>query len=357
MKLTLKSLAISFAIMLAAVSYSIASPAVASAASRDCDDNAVVHCGTLTLSELRDNYKGDVKALYTYFGITSGMIRNSDNIKQGYVTKSGDVLVGDNVIASNALTAGRESLDGSVSVVAGGTTFYERSPSVSFTSDRLEAFVFVDDSGKFLGAVIKSCGNPVKAVAKTTPSVVCTSVTVNKISRTEYTFTGKAEAKDGATILGYDFRVTGPSTDKSIPVRSNKPEVTTEKVSLETAGEYKVVLTVKTSLGDTGSDNCAAKFTVENAPKPPKPDEPKKVKVCDPETKEIIEVNEDEAGNYKPVDDPACQDEQPKPDVEEIASTGPADMAIGAAGLGVLTGAGYYFRASRTRLLDALRKQ
>ena len=49
-----------------------------------------------------------------------------------------------------------------------------------------------------------------------------------------------------------------------------------------------------------------------NPPDDP-PDDPVLVEVCDPATGDIIEVPEDEADQYLPVDDPAC-DEVPPPD-------------------------------------------
>lgn len=48
----------------------------------------------------------------------------------------------------------------------------------------------------------------------------------------------------------------------------------------------------------------------------------------------------------------SAKDEQPV----VIASTGPAEVIGGVAGLGSLTAAGYYLRASRQRVFDAFKK-
>ncbi len=321
----------------------------ANAIPRDCDDNAVVHCGTLTLDELKNNYKGDVKAVYTYFGISSGMLSATSRIKDGYVTKSGDVLIGDEVVASDALTVGRDDMPGSSTITAGGTTFYQRPPSVSFGSDKLDAFVFVDNNGAFVAAVIKSCGNPVKATPKVKPVATCSSLTANKIGRNEYTFTVKAAVSGGAEILGYNFAVTGPKSVTIEPVRAIKDTYTTKTVTFEEPGTYKIVATVATSQGDKTSADCTTSITVSKETTPEE-----NVEVCNPATGKIITVKKSEEGNYKPKDDAACK---PKTDnTNELPSTGPSDMILGITGLGGLTAAGYYYHASRQHIRDLLKK-
>lgn len=321
----------------------------ASAITRDCDDNAVVHCGTLTLDELKSNYKGDIKAVYTYFGISSGMLSATTRIKDGYVTKSGEVLIGDEVVASDAVTVGREDMPGSSAITAGGTTFYQRPPSVSFGSDKLDAFVFVDNNGAFVAAVIKSCGNPVKATPKAKPAAACSGITANKISRNEYTFTVKASMSGGAEILGYKFAVTGPKSVDIEPVRAVKDTYTSKTVTFDEPGTYKIVATVATSEGDQTSADCATSVTIAKQTSPEQD-----VEVCNPATGKIITVKKTEEGNYKPKDDEACK---PKTnDASDLPSTGPSDMIVGIAGLGGLTAAGYYYRASRQHVRDLLKK-
>ncbi len=353
MKFYLKSLIVVLVISVVSLAVSIGLTTHASAA--DCDDNAVVRCGTYSLDSLRSSYTGDVKAIFNYFGITDAMIAgNGVEIKEGYVTKSGDVVLGGETIATGALTAGRQDIAGSTKVTSGGATFYTRAPSVSFVSDSIEAYIFVDQDGTFKGAVIKSCGNPVKATPKvvqpkTTPSAACERITINKISRTEYSFTANASAKDGATVSGYVFTITGPlSYKKVINQTSNELSATSDQVTIDQAGTYKVSVVVKTSVGDKTNADCSASFTVTA---------PENTEVCDPATGKIIEVAKSEADKYKPVNDAACQPKVlPTKSEPPLPSTGPEQALSGVAGLGALTAAGHYYRASRNRLNAMLRK-
>ena len=140
---------------------------------RDCDSNAVIRCGVGSPSELNNKYdsQSNVKHVFTHFGISSAEINSlGSNYKTGYVTKDGRVIVDGKTVATNAMTAGRQNMAGSTKVTKSGTTLYTRPPSVSFTQDRLNAYVVMKD-GSFQFAVLTSCGNPVKAtpVAKEAP--------------------------------------------------------------------------------------------------------------------------------------------------------------------------------------------
>ncbi len=132
---------------------------------RDCDSNAVLRCGAHTTAELKQKYdaQAGAKTIYNHFGITSAEVNEMHTTAvSGFVTKGGRVLIKDETVATNAQTAGRQNIAGSKAVTVNGTTFYTRTPSVSFTQDKLDAYV-VMKGGTFQYAVIKSCGNPVKA--------------------------------------------------------------------------------------------------------------------------------------------------------------------------------------------------
>ncbi|HET7320790.1 MAG TPA: hypothetical protein VFI84_04395 [Candidatus Saccharimonadales bacterium] len=139
----------------------------------NCDDNAVLYCGALSSDNLIHKYdNGDGKNSaqsihdiysYTKFGITSTEVHAiGSTAVAGTVTKTGNVIVGGKVVATNAMTAGRQQLSGGTKTSSGGTTFYVRSPSVSFTQDTLDAYV-VMKNGAFQFAILSSCGNPVAA--------------------------------------------------------------------------------------------------------------------------------------------------------------------------------------------------
>lgn len=140
---------------------------------RDCDTNAVIRCGALSTRELRKAYErwGSVRHIYSYFRISSGDIRSIDNyVVAGRVYRNGEVRIGkklDKVVATSAITAGREYIKGSKRVSHQGTTFYTRAPKVSFRVNSIAAFVVMRD-GKFDFAILAACGNPVKATAKVT---------------------------------------------------------------------------------------------------------------------------------------------------------------------------------------------
>lgn len=140
---------------------------------RDCDSNAVVPCGSLSTTELKQDYanksyKG-VAALYSHFGISADDIKNIDDTAvAGRVYKNGEVRVGDTVVATDAITSGRNYINGSTKLSLGGTTFYKRPPSVSFRATSIAAFVVMKD-GVFKFAILGACDNPIMATAKVAP--------------------------------------------------------------------------------------------------------------------------------------------------------------------------------------------
>lgn len=151
-------------------------PAPASAATpRDCDSNAVIYCGAYTKQELLDKLRtGDSRHTgaelreIVYggnWGITEASLR-SDQTVDGVVTKDGRVIVGGQVVATDARSAGRENIGRSTRE----GEVYVRPTSTSFRSAQIPAFVHLEN-GQFRYAVIKSCGNPVRAtpVAKAVP--------------------------------------------------------------------------------------------------------------------------------------------------------------------------------------------
>jgi hypothetical protein len=135
----------------------------------ESDANAVMYGGAATVAELQQKYSDDssIAAIYAYFFIGPQTIANmTTTAVGGQVTKDGQVFVGGKLVATNALTAGRLTMPGSTQVTKNGVTFYVRPPSVSFAASSLNAFV-VMNNGKFLFAILSSCGNPVAATPVT----------------------------------------------------------------------------------------------------------------------------------------------------------------------------------------------
>ena len=362
------------------------SPKAYAAAYTECTTNSVVYCGVTTVSELQSKYSAnassDLDNIYSHYGISAAMIADSSKIKQGTVTKDGKVIVDGKVIATNAYTMGRHDMTGSTKITIGGKTYYQRPTSISFSKDTYNAFVFLDANGKFVAAILQPCGNPVKATPVTpppTPVAACVSVQKIQKSRDTYDFKATASASGGAKISNYSFRITHSSgTAKIINVATTATTASSGSVQLET-GTHTVKVVVTTSAGEKTSAACETTVTIpeeemtrvcnpvtgetitvkktEASKYKPEGDVACKVRVCEVSTKQIIMVDKAEASKYLPVDDEAC-----KPKVQgvttvtppTIASTGPTDILAGGAGISSLTAAGYYWRASRRRVLSSL---
>jgi hypothetical protein len=143
-------------------------------AGRNCDSNAVIFGGVGSVNELQNkaSNNSDTQTVFRAFGISSTDIFNMDSTAvNGTVTRSGNVIVNGKTVASGAMTAGMQNMSGSTRMTSGSTIFFMRPPSVSFQSSSLPAFV-VMKNGQFQFAIIKSCGNPVKATPVVKKTVV-----------------------------------------------------------------------------------------------------------------------------------------------------------------------------------------
>lgn len=139
------------------------------AAAADCDSNAVIRCGVSSVGDLMNKYNnGDgqnsaasIRAIFSAFGISAADIQAMrGNAQMGTVTSGGNVSVGNQLVATNAMTGGRQNMPGSTRHANGGVVFFTRPPRVSFRSSPLTAIV-VMQNGVFKFAILTSCGNPV----------------------------------------------------------------------------------------------------------------------------------------------------------------------------------------------------
>lgn len=244
---------------------------VSKALPTDCDSNAIIYCGATSTSSLASKYKanktGDLDNIYRAYGLSdSDLLNAGSRAKMGKVYKDGRVTVGNETVATGAKTIGRHYMKGSSTKTIGGKKYYERTPSVSFGSSYIVAFVFFNSKGEFKAAIITSCGNPVTAKPKPKPAYACNSLTATKINRTEYSFTASASAKNGATITGYTF-----------DFGDGKKTTTTSKTvkhAYAKEGAYTAKLTVNVKVGSSKKTVTAAKCVVKItvAPEPPKPE-------------------------------------------------------------------------------------
>src|SRR5690606_23929087 len=135
-------------------------------------------------------------------------------VKKGRLNTNGTIVVDGVIVADNARSVYRAYPgDGkSVKPVAiAGKTFYEGPVNGSYG---LGADVFVYyRNGIFHAAIQASCGNPIAATNKVTPPKVpvyaCESLTATRIAtdREKYRFTATASAKDGASVVNYNYTI------------------------------------------------------------------------------------------------------------------------------------------------------
>lgn len=268
------------------IGYGMAQGDIVKAESRECGDNAIVRCGAMTASELKSKYAANergLKSIYSHYNISASDIAASSSAKTGYVNTNGDVTVDGKVVATNAYTVGRSaSLGGKKVKINDSLSVYEGADRLK---SKLSAFVFFNADGTFKSAVLKVCGNPVRATPKPKPVYKCDSLTSKKISRIEYEFTTAATAKDGATIVNYTYNfgdgktaTTGAST----------------RHAYATPGTYKVTVKVNVKVnGKTvvAPGTCETTVTVEkeNCPIPGKEQYPKDSPECK-EDKPAIDI-------------------------------------------------------------------
>ncbi len=233
---------------------------------RDCNGNSIIYCGAYTIEELRQKYTGDVPAVFAYYGVTSDMVHGrSGRLVDGIITKSGNVVVNGSTIATGVMSAGREWAPNSTIILG---KYYSSAPKDSFLSESIPAFVWLDEKGQFIAAVIKSCGNPASAVAAP-PVKVCDASTGNII---EVGLIDKDKYEPVDSPKCKDIKLCRLSDKKIVTIKQ---------------AEYDA----NKSAYSTNLDDCA----------PP-------VKVCDPSSGDIITVPEKDKDKYLPVDSDECDE-------------------------------------------------
>jgi hypothetical protein len=155
---------------------SLVTPTLAAAAyeSRDANTGAIIYNGTYSKTEWDYRiHNGD--SLHTatniqqiYFnegrGITEASFMSGDTV-DGTVFKDGHVEVNGKTVATSALTVSRDKAPGAI---ASGSV-WQTPTSTVMASTSIPAFVNMQ-GGTFHYAVIKSCGNPVRATVVPTPT-------------------------------------------------------------------------------------------------------------------------------------------------------------------------------------------
>jgi hypothetical protein len=253
----------------------------------NCDANAVLVGGASNTDTVISDYKNGITRvcngkkitnsaasihhIYSRFGISNSEIQGlSTTAVAGAVTKSGNVYANGHLVATGALTAGRQFISRSTRRTVDGTTFYTRPPSVSFLNNSLSAYVVMQD-GQFKFAILSSCGNPVTAHPK--PPVhgelACTELlatpgTIESNGDQSYTFTARAKASN-ASISKYVFDLGNGHGTQTV-----KTSATSAKSGKQTyaPGSYTVKVTVSGVAQNAFTTapspvSCTKQFTVK----------------------------------------------------------------------------------------------
>jgi len=206
----------------------------------DCSNNSVIDCGVTSTDAIISYLPGHTAILDLYdhsFGINQDDINNLDNSATtadpnctsttddctvaGTVNVNNDVVVNGKIVATNAITAGRENISNaygsSTAVSYAGYTFYVRTPRVSFITASIDAFV-VMKNGQFQFAILAPCGNPVKAtpvpvvVPKPTYSCIALSAQVSSSDPSTVVMSVLHTASGGAVFKNVTYSIDNITT-------------------------------------------------------------------------------------------------------------------------------------------------
>jgi hypothetical protein len=331
----------------------------------DCDNVAIIRCGVFSESAMREKAsQNDVPRVFNALGVSQADLKGK--FVDGIVWRDGRVTVGNKTVATGAMTAGR-NFGGTPIPNTNNAGIY---PTSKFVTEGQTAFVKMKADGTFDFAVIKACGNPVKATPKKvkeetpnptpqeTPKVECIGLTADRIGTTNrYTFTARATMSGGAKIEKYEF---GFGDGMGITVAENA-----YTYEYKQPGNYKASVVVHYKAGDKTlkATSPACEYAVSIV-KPPvvtpetcpyntslpkdSPDCKKPVEYCPLKGKETL-----------PKDSPECEEdeEEPTPVVvtpTALPDTGAGALIGGAMGTSFLSYGAYTYLQSRRNLLNKL---
>lgn len=334
--------------------------AVSLGAPYDCDANSVLWCGAGNTSTILNKYDhGDghnstkaIQAVYSKFGISRNDIAGMGTTAvAGSVNKNGNVYVGNQVVATDALTAGRQNIAGSQKVTYNGVTFYTRKPLVSFHLTSLTAYV-VMQNGQFKFAIMSSCGNPIKATPKTPQKgeLACTQLlttpgTIESNGDQSYTFTAQATATN-ANISKYVFNLGSGHNTQTVNTSATKASTSKQTY---TPGTYKISVTVSGSAKNMYSTapspaTCSTEFIV-SAPTCTAPNGktyPKGSPNC-----ETCQYDSKLSANDKACVPPTTPTPPSTPTTTVLPNTGAGNVIGMFLGVSILGGLGYHFFTKR----------
>lgn len=233
---------------------------------RDCDQYAVVYCGTMSLQEARNKYnQKDHAKIFQSMGISLSDLNGT--FKEGVVYQDGRVVVGGKTVATGAVMAAR-GLGGSQIAGTGA-----QKVSVRAMGSAQTALVKFDQNGRFLFAIMKPCGNPVTATPPPVeeppkPSAECKILSQQKLSDTRRRYEAVATLKNGAKVRSYTFIATKDGTQVDKKTVSSTKTSANYVFTADGPGDYKIAVTINTTEGKKSGAQCTKSFTVAEADRP-----------------------------------------------------------------------------------------
>jgi hypothetical protein len=241
------------------------------ASAATCKTNNILPCGFSTIGDFvakyKANDKGDYPAIYSDFGLAPSEIdRLGKTAKMGVAYRDGTVKVDGKVVATDAVSLGREKKSYSSTVNIGGKTYYQDRDQDAFLSD-IPALVMMNGD-QFEFAALTACGNPVKGhPTGKAPEYSCNMLNVTQKNRTTFNYTTDVTALNGAKVakLVYEF---GDGTSQTVTSAS---QVVTHEYAKE--GSFTTKVTVYVSInGETKTvtgAKCAKPVEVKPIPETP----------------------------------------------------------------------------------------
>lgn len=197
--------------------FGVASPKASAA---DCDENAIMYCGTGNasqfISKVQANDDGhghhDLQAVFANYGlVSSDYSKFVTSARPGTAYRDGRIVVDGQTVATNATSIGRlASFQGSgyFSKTIAGHTYYGNTNDKSFAAGTasIPVMAFFNSKGVMQFAVLTSCGNPTSG-QNVVPTYSCDLLHSTHVSGNTYSFTTDASAGHNASItkLVYDF--------------------------------------------------------------------------------------------------------------------------------------------------------
>ncbi len=202
------------------------------------------------------NYRG-IKSIFNSLGITRAEIASAQKTVIGESSRYNWSMT-----SLYSYAQGQRAWD-----YGSGTAFYRPMRLTQKGGDRHVVF-YAHSASMGWFAIKKDCGNLITTNVPHPPKPVaaCKNLDVVPLGGNRYRFVAKATVKNGATVKKYTYTVKkGGSIIKTIPEKSTKLTHSTEYTQAA-PGTYYVYLTIATSAGLMGGDDCSGSFTVASTP-------------------------------------------------------------------------------------------